>query len=134
MARTNVTIADAKGRAGISDPQHMTDAELDAATAPAGKVTVPIDAPEVDLDNLPELPDADHIDHEVEAARGTVPVKTLHVDAQEKYNLDHQLVSIRIRRNLVRTKIGDTWYTFKKGEEREVQRWVADWLQEQGYL
>lgn len=121
------------------DPTKLTDAELEIVTAPdpARKVTVPVDAPEVNLDDLPELEDAPEINHEAEAAKGEVAPRkltTLKVSEQEQFEQDHQMVTIRIRRNLVRTKIGDSWYTFAKGTEREVPRWVADWLMEQGYL
>lgn len=113
----------------VVDHAKLTDAELDAATRPKdAKITVPLDAA-VDLDNLPELPDAGAVDHDAAAQ-----AVDLQVSAQQRYEQDHQIVTIRIRRNLVRTKIGPTWYTFAKGEEREVPRWVADWLMEQGYL
>lgn len=109
-------------------PTTMSDAELDAATKPGAKPGVPsVDLSDV-LGDLPTMPDDEEIDH---AAMDPV---TLSAQAEAKFQTDSQMVTIRVRRNLVRAKIGDTWYTLKKGEERDVPRWVADWLTEQGYL
>jgi hypothetical protein len=114
------------------DPSRMTDAELEQATSPNKADATAPGALEININELPELPDADPLTVDHDAADAD-PV-TLDSNAQRQYEQDHQIVTIRIRRNLVRTKIGDTWYTFTKGEEREVPRWVADWLVEKGFL
>lgn len=47
---------------------------------------------------------------------------------------DNQLVEVRVRENLTRTRIVGTWYSFQKNKPQMVPRFVKRWLDERGLL